>query len=116
MGRNKKEIDWSKLDGMLLYDASAWFCAAELGVSHDCLQDRIREEKNMTFSEYKKTKLERTAIRVKQKMITKALSGDNTCMIFVLKNIGDWSDRVDSSGADSSKPIILRYKLEEVSD
>jgi hypothetical protein len=115
MARPKLEIDWGKLDGLLFYDAPLHLCADELGVSHDCLEGRIKSEKGMTFGEYKKMKLAKTAIRLKQKMIQKALAGDNTCLIFTLKNIGDWADRVETVGTDDqTKTVVLKYKLEKL--
>jgi hypothetical protein len=113
MPKPKLPINWDKLDGLLLFDAALNLCAEEMGVSHDCLEMRIKQEKGMTFGEYKKLKLSRTAIRLKQKMINKALAGDNTCLIFSLKNIGDWSDKTEIVNADTNKTVILKYKIEK---
>jgi hypothetical protein len=116
-GRPKKHIDWSKLDGMLYFDAAMIVCADELGISHDCLERRVKKEKGMSFAEYKKLKLGKTALRLKQKMINKGLAGDNTCMIFALKNISEWSDRTEVVNSDAAnKTVVLKYKLEREKD
>jgi hypothetical protein len=105
------KVDWSKLDGMLLFDASLRVCADELGMSHDTLERHIRKEKKMSFGEYKKGKVEITVLKLKNKMINKALKGDNTSLIFSLKNLSDWSDKQEIK-LDEVKPIILKYKID----
>jgi hypothetical protein len=108
----KKEIDWSKLDGMLLFDANKPTCALELGISDDTIDRGIKKKFNMTFTEYKSLQLGKTVLRLKQKMIKKALEGDNTCLIFSLKNISDWKDQPDKEIDKSDKAILVKYSLE----
>src|SRR3990167_1754194 len=90
--KNGIEIDWSKLDGMLTFDPTKEFCSYILGVSNDTLERRIKAKYQMTFTEYKATKVEVTASKLKQKIIKLALDGNVTCLIFSLKNIAGWSD------------------------
>jgi hypothetical protein len=89
----KKDIDWAKLDIYLSFDASKSTCSQEFEMSEDTLDRRIRKKHNMTFMEYKRKKLEKTVLKLKQKMIQKAIGGDNTCLIFTLKNLSTWSDK-----------------------
>ena len=89
----KNKIDWSKLDGMLMFDASKGVCASEFSVSEDTIERAIKKKYKITFSEYKRKQLDKTVLRLKQRMIKKALEGDNTCLIFTLKNISDWKDK-----------------------
>jgi hypothetical protein len=91
-GRPQKEPDWSKLDGLLAMDASKGLCQDILDVSDMTLDRHIKKKYNLTFSEYKEKKLERTAIKLKQVMIRKAEAGDQRALEFVLKNISNWSD------------------------
>jgi len=112
-GKPAHEIDWSKLDGMLVFDASVNVCADILGVSHDTLERHVKREKGMTFGEYKAIKVQQTVLRLKQTMIKKALGGDNTCMIFALKNMSTWSDKVEHSFDKDKKTILLKYSLNE---
>jgi len=89
-----KDFDWSKLDGMLMFDASKNLCSRELGVSDETIERRIRDEHDCTFSEYKKKQLEKTVLKLKQKLIQMGLKGNLGALIFALKNLSDWTDKV----------------------
>ncbi len=105
----KKPFDWSKFDGMLIFDASKIACSQFLDVSPDTIERRVKEKHKMTFTAYKKIKLETTVLRLKQKMINKALKGDNVCLIFTLKNISDWSDKQELV----NEGIDIKIKIDE---
>ena len=93
MGRKKIKIDWGKLDAILQFHPTLNMCAGVLEISHDTLQKRIEEEKKCTFGEYREAKTSSIKIKLQQKAITKALSGDNTMLIFCLKNLCGWADK-----------------------
>jgi hypothetical protein len=90
----KTEFNWGELDALLQFKVTAEFCADYLNVSRDAIYRRIREEHDMTFSEYHKLKMQRTATKLQQKAIEAALKGNATLMIFALKNLAGWSDNV----------------------
>lgn len=102
MGRklNVPEFNWEKLDTMLMFQAGKFICSEELGVSEDTIDRRIKERYSCTFTEYRARRSEKIVLRLKQKMIQKALEGDNTCLIFVLKNIGGWSDNPEQINSE----------------
>ena len=102
-GRKSVQIDWLKLDTMLMFDASLNTCAMELGCCHDALEGAVKREKGMTFGEYKKLQLGKTVLRLKQKMIQLGLNGNIASLIFSLKNLSDWKDKVENSFAENSK-------------
>lgn len=111
MPRKKIEIDWSRLEGMVMFDASLPTCSLELGCSEDTIQRAIKKKYKKTFSEYKKLYLGKTVLRLKQRMIKKALDGNVTCMIFSLKNISDWSDKVEAK-SEVLNEVKLSYGIE----
>lgn len=111
------EIDWSKLEGMLLYDPTIEVCAHELGTSRDTLIRRIREKHNKTFLEYKKVFTDKTALKLKNTMIKKAFEGNVTCMIFCLKNLSDWKDKVETETKNTQPiQIVVQDKAEKPDD
>jgi len=113
LGRPKKHIDFGKLEGMLLYDASMYVCADELGVSDDTLDRHVRQAYGMRFKELKERMTDKMALKLKTRLINKALDdGDNTCLIFALKNLGKWSDKVEHGVAKEQQAILLKYNLE----
>lgn len=111
MANPKKEIDWKILDTLLQFKVTLKFCADYLETSVDTIQRRIKEEKKMTFEQYHHSKLSRTAVKLQQKAIEMALKGDRTMLIFCLKNLAGWSDKVEGSLDDGTKMLIgLAYK------
>jgi len=104
----KIEIDWSKLEGLVSVDACLPACAQLLGCSEDTIERRIKESYNCTFAEYKSKHLKATVVKLKNKMISKALKGDNVCLIFALKNLSDWQDKPESK--QEIKDIVVAIK------
>ena len=113
MGRKAAEIDWGKLNGMLLFKATKDLCASELGVSKDKLHEDIRKRYGMTFQEYADKILDKTRWKLQNKAITLALGGNVSMLIFCLKNICKWSDRVETTLSEDSKPIVLKYGFDK---
>jgi len=95
MAQPRVEMDWKILDTLLQFKVTLKFCAEYLGVSVDTIQRRVKEEKLITFEEYHASKLQRTAVRLQQKAIEMALTGDRTMLIFCLKNLAGWADKQD---------------------
>lgn len=97
MGRTKLEINWEVLNALVQRGATKVAVAAILDVSHDTIERRIQEEFGCGFEEYKATKFEKTKAKLVEKAIDKALAGDNTMLIFSLKNLCGWSDKMETS-------------------
>lgn len=106
MPHPKTEVDFGKLDAMLQFKVSLRFCADYLGVSIDSIRRRIKEKYDMTFKEYHELKMERTATKLQQKAIEMALDGNNTMMIFCLKNLAKWADKLDTHQSGQLQMII----------
>jgi hypothetical protein len=106
------ELDWSALDALLQFKVSLAFCADYLNISHDVIEKRIRKEYDMTFSEYHGLKMQRTGVKLQQKCLELALGGNVTLMIFALKNLAMWSDKMDTTTQIKDTVIQLAYKLE----
>lgn len=96
MGQPKKHIDYSALDALLQFKVSLRFCADYLGISEDTIQRRLKEEHGMSFAQYHELKMERTAVKLQQKAIEEALKGNNTMLIFALKNLAKWTDKIEN--------------------
>lgn len=106
MGRKRVEINYDKLDALLQFKVTKAFCADYLEISEDTLERRLKDDKNMTFTEYHKLKMQRTAVKLQQKAIEQAMAGNAALMIFSLKNIANWSDKIETQ-VDSSIQIEI---------
>lgn len=105
----KIDIDWKILDTLLQFKVTLKFCAFELGVSDNTIQRRIKEEKGLTFEEYHNLKLNRTGVKLQQKAIEMAIAGDRTMLIFCLKNLSGWADKLDQEITGNLAEIKLAY-------
>ena len=97
MPQPKKELNWSELDALLQFKVPLSFVCDYIGVSRDTVMRRIKEEHDMTFKEYHNLRLQRTATKLQQKAIEMALTGNTTMMIFALKNMAGWSDKMETT-------------------
>jgi hypothetical protein len=112
MPNTYKEIDFKVLDALLQFKASKRYCAKYLDVSEDTVERRIKEKTGQTFSGYADEQLDGTRLKLQQKAIQLALKGDRTMLIFCLKNLCNWSDKVETSLGDNAAPLVLNYSLE----
>lgn len=97
MANPRKELDWGVLDALLKFKISLAFCADHMKIGKETIVRRIREKHDMTFGEYHALKMEGTGTKLQQKAIEMALKGNATMLIFSLKNIAKWADKVDES-------------------
>ena len=88
----KTPFSWDKLDGLLAYKSSLITCSDILDVGETTIKDHIKWRYGLTFSEYADRKLSRTRVKLVQKALEMAYSGNVTMTIFCLKNIAKWSD------------------------
>ena len=102
----KTPFSWDKLDGLLAYKASLTVCEEILGVHQNTIKNHIKARYELTFTEYSDRKLSVTKLRLIQKAIKMAEQGNATMMIFCLKNICQWQDKIENVNIDTT-PIQI---------
>ena len=102
----KVEIDYKVLDALLQFKVSLRFCADYMKVSRDAIIRRLKEDHGMTFGEYHQLKMEGTATKLQQKAIEMALGGNTTMMIFALKNLAKWADKIEQDINGAARIVI----------
>lgn len=110
----KVKLNYDKLDALLQFKVPLRFVAEYMEVSVDAIQRRLKEEKGMTFEEYAALKLQRTAVKLQQKAIEMALAGNSTMMIFALKNLAGWADKLESEHTVSELKILISKEESEL--
>lgn len=90
-----KKIDHQKLKNLMQFSPTLSDCAAFFDCSEDTISRHIEKVENMTFYNFREIYLGSTRIKLRQKAIQMALSGDRTMLIFSLKNLCAWKDKPD---------------------
>lgn len=117
---NTKELDWNKLDAMLQFKPTLQLCADYLGVSGRFIELRIQEKYDLSFGEYRETKMASVKMKLVQKAISMAISGNATMLIFCLKNLNNWADKIENKIEEvptreliaQAKDMIKQYEKE----
>lgn len=113
MPQPKKKFSWEELNALLQFKVSMVFVADYLGVSIDTIRRRIKEEHDMTFTEYHELRISRTATKLQQKAIEMALKGDRTMLIFALKNLAKWADKIENKSEVIAEGIKVNFVKDE---
>ena len=99
-------FSWDILDNILKFKPSLTMCADILDVHENTIKNHIRKRFGLTYTEYAAKKLSNTKLKLVQKAITMAMAGNATMLIFSLKNICQWQDKIEMP-VDSSTPIRI---------
>lgn len=110
-------MNWDKLEGYLELRSTKRTCAILMGISEDTIERHILKKYGMGFKDYADKCLTPTRLKLVQKAIEKALSGDNVMLIFCLKNLCDWVDKKEDLESEiqkvADKLIIKMSKPQE---
>ena len=84
-GKPTKKVDWDLLDELLEAGCTGVEIAPHFNMHPETLYDRVVKEKNMKFSEYADIKLSKGNSLLRKVQHNKALSGDNTMLVWLGK-------------------------------
>lgn len=93
MARPAKEIDLPKLKALMRLKPSLEDTAAFFECSERTIERVIRAEFKLSFVDFRQQNMVHTRLNIVRKAISKAEAGDNTMLIFCLKNLCGWRDR-----------------------
>ena len=96
VGRPKKELDWKVLDAILQFGATLIDCSEMLSLSDDTIQNRIKKQYGITFSEYRHRKMSKMRVKLLQKQFDVAMSGNVALLIWLGKQHLGQSDKMDT--------------------
>lgn len=104
MGRPKKEIPEQELRAILRMCPTLKDVAAFFECSEDTIERKCKEYGECTFAEFKEQNMVHTRFSLIRKAIKAAESGNNTMLIFCLKNLCGWKDKYENEVVGSSDP------------
>ena len=114
MAMTKTEIDFVALDALLQFKVTKRFCADYLQVSEDTIDRRIKENFDMTFSEYQSLRMGRTAVKIQQKIVELALKGNPKLLEVAAKYLAGWTEKADMLVSGNEINIIISKEESEL--
>ena len=109
---SRKLTDLEKLKQFMRMKPTLEDTAAFFEVSTRTVEQTIRDEFNLTFREFRDQNMVHTRHALIRKALEKALSGDNTMLIFCLKNMCGWQDKVEMESIGESV-LKLKYAIDD---
>jgi len=91
----KTPFSWDKLDGLLAHKSSIIMCSEILSCPESTIRHHIKKRFNVSFKEYAEQKLSVTKLKLVQKALQQAQGGNTVMLIFCLKNLCKWQDKIE---------------------
>lgn len=109
MSRPKTEIDWARVDELLVAQCDGAGIASILGIHPNTLYRLCEEEFSMSFSAYSQQKRGEGRELLRAKQYELALSGDKTMLVWLGKQYLNQREKVDNdvSLTEKVKPVIV---------
>ena len=95
LGRPRIEINWVEFDKLCKIQATLLEIAGWFDCSDDTIENRVKEEHGMLFSEYYKRHSSGGKISLRRAQFKAALGGNTTMLIWLGKQYLGQSDRQD---------------------
>lgn len=109
IGRPKAAIDWSQFDKLCAMQCTLDEIASFFNVSSDTIERRCLQEKKALFADVWRQKAAKGKISLRRKTWQKIEEGNTAILIFALKNILGWSDKmtnVEIPSDESTIPVV----------
>lgn len=103
-------IDLDELAALMRMKPTLEDTAAFFKVSTKKIERVIRENYNLTFVEFRHENMVHTRLDLIREAIRQAKSGNTAMLIFCLKNVCGWSDKLDVSN-EAVQQFSLKYAL-----
>ena len=86
-GPPQKFIDWERVDHLLMCGCPGTEIAASFDIHYDTFYRRVQEKYGIGYTQYSQSKRMTGHALLREVQMKKALSGDNTMMIWLGKNL-----------------------------
>jgi hypothetical protein len=92
VGRPRIELDWVQAEALMRMNPTLADTAAFFKCGQTTIEERIREEYDLTFKEFRNQNMVHTRLNLVRKAM-KMAEKNPTMMIFCLKNLCKWVDK-----------------------
>lgn len=95
-GRPRKELDSDELKRIMRFKPSLLTTAGYFDVSPKTIERRCHELGSANFGEFRHKYMADVKLKLVQTILEQAFSGNTTALIFSLKNLCGWADKVET--------------------
>lgn len=113
MARPRVEIDQTQLEGLCRMNPTLKDVAAFFGVSEDTIERRCKEFGYESFADARGQNMVHTRLKLIRKALEMADKGNTAMMIFALKNLCGWTDKLETNDLGEKRISITISKEEE---
>jgi len=105
-GRPKIDLDWDQFDKLCFLQCTQVEIASFFNCTVETLENRCKAEKGMNYLEYYKTKAVKGKISLRRKAFQLIENGNASVIIFALKNMLGWTDKMVSEFKTASTEVM----------
>lgn len=112
MGRRPKKIDIEQLRAFMRLKPTITDTAHFFQCSEDTISNRIKRYTGLTFSVFRDQNMVHTRFALVRKAIQMGESGNVPMLIFTLKNLCGWADKVENTvqgPKDEKKRLVINF-------
>ena len=110
IGRPEKPINWDLVEELLLADCTGTEIAANFDIYPDTLYRRIESKYGMSFTAFAAERKEKGDSNLRQTQYKKALSGDNTMLIWLGKLRLKQKDPDRQTDSNTASQVIIKVQ------
>lgn len=114
MARPKLEIDQEQLEALCRMNPTLKDAAAFFKCSEDTIEGRCKEFGYESFSDCRQQNMVHTRLKLIRGALAMAEKGNPALMIFCLKNLCGWADKMESTVSNSELKIIISKEESEL--
>jgi len=114
MGRPTKIEDLDKLKALMRLNPTLSDTAAFFECGERTVEDAIRKHFDLTFREFRKQNMVHTRLSLIRKAVQKGEAGDNTMLIFCLKNLCGWADKQEVEHSGEAEKLVINFSKDAV--
>lgn len=105
IGRPKADIDWNRVNELLIAGCSGAEVAGYFGLNKTTIYERCVTDNNLTFTEYSSQFYSKGETIIREAQFKKVKEGDNAMLIWLGKN------RLKQRDKEEDKPANTQYTI-----
>ena len=113
-GRPEIEIDWKRVENMIIGGANGSQVSAALGVHSNTLYDRVKKQYGINFSEFYDKFREKGNQLLHNKQFDVALKGNTTMLVWLGKQRLEQKDSKEETNVTPQHAAIMNALIEQI--